>query len=460
MIITLFACFVCAFANAALDPRYLCDDIKTMVALAIKDYPDRRGPVVEDNAAQAIYHVSPPYDPFLTAYIEEQYITIDKATGHALFSKVYRGENARDINTAFTSFAGASQPGAPVGNRDNNYTVSLKSATQANGDFTDTLRYKGIAVAFLYSNAVESFAVLTIGILHDADRAAAATTLPQPYERPWPATKTTDHLKVTGTVITVSGWGADFDGAYDVAKIAHGDSCLSGDCSSGHGRKVLASISVSGNPDIRIMEGKFTHNIYTGDGVMLIDGEGPEVAGTYEIGKLRINVKMNQYEAKCTFLPKGSSVPVHGLFYAPYSLNMYDPHPDYKHYTVCTFLPRTEEGKPTSDWERDVEAPFQRYRHDAFKASPEGKAEEIRRLQGNAEFDAIKSRNAANAKCTCCSGRGTIVNQSFNHAMGSGINYMKYQDVTCNCCHGTGRAADQTGYKANTDGGAHLDYKH
>ncbi len=169
---------------------------------------------------------------------------------------------------------------------------------------------------------------------------------------------------------------------------------------------------------------------------------------------------MNQYEAKCTFLPKGSKVPLNGLFYAPYSLNMYDPRPDYKHYTVCTFHVKTEEGEPESDWERDVDAPFQEYRRDAFKASPEGKAEEARRLANNAEFDAIKARNAATAKCTCCGGRGTIVSRSFNHLMRTGGNYMLYSDVTCNCCHGTGHASDQTEYKAKRDAGSHLDYQH
>jgi hypothetical protein len=44
--------------------------------------------------------------------------------------------------------------------------------------------------------------------------------------------------------------------------------------------------------------------------------------------------------------------------------------------------------------------------------------------------------------------------------MGANVNYMKYQDIRCNCCHGTGYSKDQTTYKANTDGGVNLDYKH
>ena len=436
------------------DYAYLRQDIEKMVAIAINNFPDRRGLAIEDDATHTVYRVSPPYDPFLTTYIEEQYITTDKESGHALLSKVYRDQNAKDIISAFTSFANSE-------NKDTkDYTTHSALVQLPGGDFADTLRYKGIAVAVLYANGDKSFAVLTIGIIHNADRAAAAANLPKPYEKPWPTTKISDHLAVNGTTITVKAWGEDFDGNYDVAKIAAGDSCLSGDCSSGHGRKVLASFSATGQPRIRIMDGKFTHDIYTGDGVMLIDGEGPEVAGTYEISKLRINGKMNQYEAKCTFLPKGSKIPVKGLFYAPYSLNMYDPHPDYKHYTVCTFHPKTDEGEPESDWERDVDNPFQQYRRDAFKASPEGKAEEARRLANNAEFDMIKARNAATAKCTCCGGRGTIVNKSFNHVMRTGGNYMLYSEITCNCCHGTGHASDQTGYKANTNGGSHLDYKH
>ena len=453
--------FLGPIVQAENDYQYLRQDVVIMISLANSDYQQRRGPITEDEATHTVYHVYPPYDPFLTSFIEEQYISVDKASGHALFSKVFRDKDAEDMIGTITSFANPANGGvAFVDFNPKDYTVSPAMIKQSNGEFTDTLRCKGIPVAVLYANAQKSIAVLTIGIIRDADRAAAATKLPVPYEKPWPVTGISDHLSVSGSVISVKGWGTDFDGSYDVAKIANGDSCLSGDCASGHGRKVMASISQTGQPRIRIMDGKFTHNIFTGDGVMLIDGEGPEVAGTYEISRLRINVKMNQYEAKCTFHPKGSTISITGLFYAPYSLNMYDPRPDYKHYTVCEFKSKREEGEEETAWERDVEFPFHQYERDSFKVSASGRAEEARRLANNAEFDAIKQRNAAEAKCTCCSGRGTIVRSSFNHAMGSGVNYMLYQDVICNCCHGTGYASDQTEYKAKRNGGSHLDYKH
>ncbi len=278
--LALFA--VSVAAQAATDTRYLRDDILKMIALATSDYLDRRGPVLEDDATHTVYHVSPPYDHFLTSYIEEQYITTDKSSGHALFSKAYRDMDASDIIMTFASFANVeSTASGYLGSDPRGYTVHSAMVRQPGGDFADTLRYKGIAVAVLFANAEKTLAVITIGIIHDEDRAAAAAAgLPVPRERPWPATKVSEHLTVSGSVITVKGWGPDFDGAYDVANITRVDSCLSGDCSNGHGRKVLAFISASGQPRIRIMDGRFTHDIFTGDGVMLIDGEGPEVAGT------------------------------------------------------------------------------------------------------------------------------------------------------------------------------------
>ncbi len=51
--------------------------------------------------------------------------------------------------------------------------------------------------------------------------------------------------------------------------------------------------------------------------------------------------------------------------------------------------------------------------------------------------------------CSCCRGRGTIVNQSYGSYIYYGNDhyhqdfYTKYKDVTCNCCHGTGAGSDQ-----------------
>ncbi len=54
-----------------------------------------------------------------------------------------------------------------------------------------------------------------------------------------------------------------------------------------------------------------------------------------------------------------------------------------------------------------------------------------------------------NGTCSCCRGRGTIVNQSYGSVLYRGNEhyhqdfYTMYRDVTCNCCHGTGAASDQ-----------------
>ncbi len=426
------------------------DFVTQTVTYATQDYPYRRGPVAYSDATSTTYSVSPPYTTALASpQTEEQFITTDSKTGYSLFSFVYRNyDGVAAIVEAITTIKGSG------------YAMKKELTKLPNGDLADTLYYKHIAVAILTLNADKTLGIVTIGVIDPSDRSAAMGTLPPSYCRPWPATKWTDHLSVAGSVIAVKGWGADFDGNYDAAKIASGDTCVSGDCSSGHGRKILASISASGVPDIRIMDGKFSHDIFTGDGVMLIDGEGPEVNGTYDISKQRINTKMNRYESKCVFHPKGSNEPVNGVFIAPERESFYDKNPDFKHYIVCTFLAKSGGDVPETAWERDVEYPFILWKNDAYTVSPKGRAEEIHRLQDNAEYDAIKQRNADNKKCSCCGGRGTIVNKSFNHAMGAGIGYMKYQDVPCNCCHGTGMANDQTEYKAKTDGGSHLDYKH
>ena len=51
--------------------------------------------------------------------------------------------------------------------------------------------------------------------------------------------------------------------------------------------------------------------------------------------------------------------------------------------------------------------------------------------------------------CSCCHGRGTIVNASMHNDVGYAnghygeVFYTLYRDIPCNCCHGTGAASDQ-----------------
>ncbi len=51
--------------------------------------------------------------------------------------------------------------------------------------------------------------------------------------------------------------------------------------------------------------------------------------------------------------------------------------------------------------------------------------------------------------CSCCHGRGTIVNASQHNDIGYAhghygeVFYTLYRDIPCNCCHGTGAASDQ-----------------
>jgi hypothetical protein len=258
------------------------------------------------------------------------------------------------------------------------------------------------------------------------------------------------NITATGNIITVKGYGSNFDGEYDVLKLAK-DSCVSGDCESGQGRKILASVDSFGW-HIRIMEGKFMHGTFVGDGFMLIDGEIPVFDGTYELGKCKPNYKHNTVGSHGTFHPKATGEGVEGFFHGYYDFGIGKNDIEaYRTYVVCTFSP-DEDDKST--WTSTLWRPWNDNWLANRLASPEFKAEQARLRAKYGGPVAVKDM------CTCCYGKGTIVRKSFNHALGSGVNYMKYETIPCNCCNGTGLGSKQVSYKPNTDGGANLDYKH
>ena len=187
-------------------------------------------------------------------------------------------------------------------------------------------------------------------------------------------TPSSDHLVVKGNLITVKNWGVKFDGEYDVIKLAK-DSCVDGNCFDGKGRKVLAKI-VNGNPRIRIMEGKFKNATFLGEGVMLIDGEGKVLDGTYELGKFKVNYKHNSLSSKTVFHSKFTKEDVGGNYtgYSDYGIGSATD--EYRKFVVCDFIPEYHEKPvPITVWEKDIFSPAYNKWQNEYTNSPSFLAE-------------------------------------------------------------------------------------
>lgn len=146
-----------------------------------------------------------------------------------------------------------------------------------------------------------------------------------------------EHLIVNGNIITVKNWGAKFDGDYDIVKLAK-DSCASGNCINGNGRKITASIK-NGNPSICIMEGKFKDTTFLGAGVMLIDGQGDVLDGTYDLGKFKVNYQHNSLSSKTIFHSKFTKEDIVGNYSGYVGFGIGSATSEYRRYVVGEFIP-------------------------------------------------------------------------------------------------------------------------
>ena len=255
-----------------------------------------------------------------------------------------------------------------------------------------------------------------------------------------------DHLIITGNVLTVKNWGPKFDGDYDMAKLAT-DSCVSGNCVDGNGRKILISL-ISNIPSIRIMEGKFKHDAFIGHGVMLVDGEGAWYDGTYEIGKYKFDYKTNGLYAKATFLPKDLNETIEGHFDGYLDGGIGSALPEYRKFVVCRFRPLYESKKATV-WEKAI-YPLER---DAELKVIFASAEYI---EGQAKVKALQGSNNNNqtptqtnqpkgekikTMCFECHGSGKTFRTEFSYYEQYGKQYRKETKVysTCYKCQGAGK---------------------
>ncbi|MBC7721084.1 MAG: hypothetical protein H7068_03620 [Pedobacter sp.] len=179
-------------------------------------------------------------------------------------------------------------------------------------------------------------------------------------------------MTVNGNVISVKNWGEKFDGDYDIIKLAK-DSCVTGDCMDGNGRKVLAKI-VNGNPRIRIMEGKFKFGTYLGSGVMLIDGEGKVLDGMYKIEKFKANYYTNQPAAKTVFHSKFTNEDVMGNYsgYGDWGFRSAQDE-TYQTFVVNDFKPDYHDKKENfkmTVWEKDIFWPIYIKWSNEYTSSP------------------------------------------------------------------------------------------
>ncbi len=184
-------------------------------------------------------------------------------------------------------------------------------------------------------------------------------------------TQASQHMTVNGNVISVKNWGEKFDGDYDVMKLAK-DSCVVGDCVDGKGRKVLARI-VNGNPRIRIMEGKFKRGTFLGSGVMLIDGEGKVLDGTYELEKFKFSYKTNQISAKVIFHSKFTNEVVLGNYSGYSDWGIGSATDDYQKFVVNDFAPDYHDENEKFNrtvWEKDIYRPVYSKWLNEYTSSP------------------------------------------------------------------------------------------
>jgi len=428
-----------------LEPETIRKQVAELVRHANVDYPDRRGEVVLDNEQQTLYKLTVPHDDLQT---DNQYVSVLKKNKQGFFMAFYYGKSAIELTTlAFTGFDDINEKNDYFDKT--NYRCKHKLQTNSDGYLTDTIFYKTLPVAVLNISQRDNSAVITVGIFNSKNLAAEKTLLPPMIEQPYPTGSPFDHMTVKGNIITVHDWGKDFDGDYDVSILAK-DSCVSGNCDIGKGRKVLASI-VNGQPRIRIMQGRFRHHVFLGTGIMLIDGEGPAVDGTYELKPFDYSYKTNNIGAKGTFHTKVGNEVFEGVFNGYFDFGIGAAFSTYQKFVVCKFRPNIADGV-VSPYMRDVYWPQSDLENDIYRASAEYRREEAKRAADRVRFANQKAYNEDHDKCDCCGGKGVITQHDLVHYQVSGNNYMVYSTVRCNCCNGTGLKKDQTSNKPKYSG--------
>ncbi|MCO5949891.1 zinc finger-like domain-containing protein [Mucilaginibacter flavidus] len=321
--------------------------IADLVSKATSNFETIKGSENESSLYSVMYNV--PAAPKLNA--QANYINYCKANGRSYFVAYYMMPK-EEIDVVLSAFINMPDYGSKwkfeqVKKEDKYDDVSM---------FVNLvyLYYDGVKITQLRKcergDPTEYFFLLSIGLF---DKTSVIKPAYDPITHPLHTYLQSQHLTVSNNMITVKNWGPKFDGDYDVTKLAT-DSCVSGNCSDGHGRKVLASIS-NNIPHIRIMEGKFKNKVFLGDGDMLIDGEGPVVDGTYELGKFKVSYTHNTLESSAVFYPKDFNEKVEGIFNGYLDGGIGKALPTYQKFVVCEFRPAYDgKNKSASKWNNEI----------------------------------------------------------------------------------------------------------
>jgi hypothetical protein len=313
------------------------------------------------------------------------------------------------------------------------------------------LYYDGVKVAQLRKNErgenIEHYFLLSIGQFDKAsDKKPRYDAITHPAE----SYQSSQHLTVSNNIISVKNWGPKFDGEYDVTR----DSCVSGNCKDGHGRKVLASIS-NNIPHIRIMEGKFKNNVFLGDGDMLIDGEGPVLDGTYELKNWKVNYTHNTLQSSTVFRPKDFNEEVEGTLSGYLDDGIGKAIDTYQKFVVCKFSPSSEDKKKdASKWRKEVYSKDYDLGTGVFSYSKEYMAayDRIKPKEVQQQYSNTPSSSPARTTgprlekltirrtCGTCGGTGKVYHNVTEYTTYGNNRVATSRRVpeTCGTCHGAG----------------------
>lgn len=402
--------------------------------------------------ASSLYSVM--YNPTTTPKLNAQanYINYCKADGKSYFMAYYMMPQ-EDIDFIISAIINMPEYG---GSKWRFEQVKQADKYDDNRDFVNLayLYYDGVKVAQLRKNEhgdkTEYFYLLSIGVF---DKTPTKKQAYDPITHPVESYIPSKHLTISNNIIAVKNWGPKFDGEYDVTKLAT-DSCVSGNCTDGHGRKILASIS-NNIPHIRIMDGKFKNNVFLGDGDMLIDGEGPVLDGTYELGKFKISYTHNTLESSAVFHPKDFNEAIEGIFNGYLDGGIGKALPKYQKFVVCQFRPGNDDkNKNSSTWRKEIYAKdidlgdMSFYLSKEFMAAYDKmKASEKQPEYTNNSSSTPTRRSGAQIEkltirrtCGVCGGTGkTYHNETeYTYSGSSRIATSRRVPETCGSCHGSG----------------------
>ena len=342
IILTLLTVKFCIFGfaqNAAAPEQQKVNIQKAIAGLVIMasaNFESIKGGKQQESLYSTMYKVTATPE----LYSQANYINFCKANNKSYFMAYYMLPQAEldNVYSAFIdmpTFGGAKWTFKQVKQED-------KYRDASDFVYLAFLYYNGIKVAEFRRNQKEddaNFFLISIGLF---DKESTDKPMYDIITHPLDKYVKSAHLTILDDKIVVKDWGAKFDGIYDLKKLSV-DSCVSGDCNNGNGRKVLVSVT-NNIPHIRIMDGKFKKSVFIGSGDMLIDGEGTKNDGIYEIGKSKDNNNGN-HEAKAVFHSSVTNEAIEGKLFGHFT----------DQFIVCEFNPNWDpRSSDQPKWIKDI----------------------------------------------------------------------------------------------------------